>query len=92
MKTIKNQKKRDQLKSLLFLLKNIKKYKLDLKDKIESNKNFDKRIKKKNKIKSRRTKLKHIIYINQKSMVKLKTNKTLTKQKMTKIKNIRNEF
>jgi hypothetical protein len=35
-----------------------------LKDKIESNKNFDKRIKKKNKIKSRRTKLKHIIYIN----------------------------
>jgi hypothetical protein len=64
MKTIKNQKKRDQLKSLLFLLKNIKKYKLDLKDKIESNKNFDKRIKKKNKIKSRRTKLKHIIYIN----------------------------
>ena len=25
-------------------------------------------------------------------MVKLKTNKTLTKQKMTKVKNIRNEF
>jgi hypothetical protein len=58
MKTIKNQKKRDQLKSLLFSLKNIKKYKLDLKDKIESNKNFDKRKKKKNKIKKQKNQIK----------------------------------
>jgi hypothetical protein len=36
------------------------------------------------KIKSRRTELKIIIYTNYKPMVKLKTNKTLTKRKMKK--------
>jgi hypothetical protein len=43
-----------------------KNHKLDLKDKIESNKNFDKRrIKgKKKEIKSRRTELKHLTYTN----------------------------
>ena len=43
-KTIKNQKKIDQLKSLLLLEK-----KLDLKDQIASHKKIDKGVKKKNK-------------------------------------------
>jgi hypothetical protein len=48
------------LKSLLISLKT----KLDLKDKIESHKNFNKRAKEKKEIKSRRTKSKNIIYTN----------------------------
>ena len=45
-KTIRNQKKRDQIE---IIEKTKKNHKLDLKDKIESNKNFDKRTKKKKK-------------------------------------------
>jgi hypothetical protein len=60
-KTTRNQKKRDQIE---IIEKTKKNHKLDLKDKIESNKNFDKKTKKKKKIQSRRKKSKHIVYTN----------------------------
>jgi len=43
-KTIRNQKKRDQIEVLAIIIEK-KNYKLDLKDKTESNKNFDKKTK-----------------------------------------------
>jgi hypothetical protein len=44
-KRIRNQKKRDQIEINIIIEK--KKYKLDLKDEIESHKNFDKKTRKK---------------------------------------------
>jgi len=48
-KIIKNQKKMDQIEIITILIQKIKNHKLDLKDKTENNKNFNKNTKEKNK-------------------------------------------
>jgi hypothetical protein len=65
-KTIRNQKKIDQIEIIIIFIEKTKNHKLDLKDKIESSKIFDKMTKEKREreIQSRITEMKHIVYTN----------------------------
>jgi hypothetical protein len=65
-KTIRNQKKIDQIEIIIIFIEKTKNHKLDLKGKIESSKIFDKMTKEKREreIQSRITEMKHIVYTN----------------------------